>query len=133
MREQQRYQMVSLRPYDFLEKFVGEWDSGTYTIFNLAMIAKQGWNIMKKPHTLVAQIYKARYFPKSSLFDAQLGHNPSYAWRGIWKSCHILMNGYRWIVENGTKIKVMSEPWLREKDGAWIQSLIHHKFKVRIT
>ncbi|WJX92416.1 hypothetical protein P8452_74062 [Trifolium repens] len=25
------------------------------------MIAKQGWNIMTKPHTLVARIYKARW------------------------------------------------------------------------
>jgi hypothetical protein len=86
------------------------------------MIAKQGWNIMTKPHSLVAQIYKARYFPKSSLFDAQLGHNPSYAWRGIWKSRHILMNGCRWIVGNGTKIKVMNDPWLRDRDNAWVQS-----------
>jgi hypothetical protein len=45
--------------------------------FNLAMIAKQGWNIMTKPHSLVAKIYKARYFPNSSLFDSKLGHNPS--------------------------------------------------------
>jgi hypothetical protein len=54
--------------------------------FNLAMIAKQGWNIMTKPHSLVAKLYKARYFPNSSLFESKLGHNPSYAWRGIWKA-----------------------------------------------
>ncbi|KAK2425491.1 hypothetical protein QL285_035733 [Trifolium repens] len=29
--------------------------------FNLAMVAKQGWNIMTRPHTLVAKIYKARW------------------------------------------------------------------------
>ncbi|PNY14675.1 ribonuclease H [Trifolium pratense] len=29
--------------------------------FNLAMIAKQGWNIMTKPHTLLAKLYKARW------------------------------------------------------------------------
>jgi hypothetical protein len=52
-------------------------------LFNLAMIAKQGWNIATKPHTIVAKLYKARYFPNSSLFDSQLGHNPSYAWRGL--------------------------------------------------
>jgi hypothetical protein len=90
--------------------------------FNLAMIAKQGWNIMTKPNSLVAQIYKARYFPKSSLFDAPLGHNSSYAWRGIWKSRHILMNGCRWIVGNGADIKVMNDPWLRERNHAWMQS-----------
>jgi hypothetical protein len=80
--------------------------------FNLAMIAKQGWNIMTKPHTLVAKLYKARYFPNSSLFDSQLGHNPSYAWRGIWKARQILMNGCRWSIGDGTCIKVMKEPWL---------------------
>jgi hypothetical protein len=47
--------------------------------FNLAMIAKQGWNLLSKPHSLVAKIYKARYFPNSSLFDSKIGHNPSYA------------------------------------------------------
>jgi hypothetical protein len=65
-------------------------------IFNLAMIAKQGWNIMAKPYSLVAKIYKARYFPNSSLFDSKLGHNPSYVWRGIWKARQILMHGCRW-------------------------------------
>ncbi|GAU14523.1 hypothetical protein TSUD_250650 [Trifolium subterraneum] len=90
--------------------------------FNLAMIAKQGWNIMTKPHTLVAKLYKARYFPNSSLFESQIGHNPSYAWRGIWKARHVLMNGSRWSVGNGSNIKVMSEPWLRERGEAWIPS-----------
>jgi hypothetical protein len=42
--------------------------------FNLAMIAKQGWNIMTKPQTLVARLFKAMYFPNSSLFDSKIGH-----------------------------------------------------------
>jgi hypothetical protein len=90
--------------------------------FNMAMIAKQGWSIMTKPHTLVARLYKARYFPNSSLFDSKIGHNPSYAWRGIWKARCILMNGCRWRIGSGSSIKVMNEPWLRDVDGAWIPS-----------
>jgi ribonuclease HI len=90
--------------------------------FNLAMIAKQSWNIMTKPHTLVARLYKARYFPNSTLFDSNIGHNPSYAWRGIWKARQVLMNGCRWSIGNGKNIKVMSDPWLREKEGTWIPS-----------
>ncbi|MCI04730.1 putative ribonuclease H protein, partial [Trifolium medium] len=27
-----------------------------------------------------------------------------------------------WIIGNGANIKVMSDPWLREKDGVWVQS-----------
>ncbi|XP_045802382.1 uncharacterized protein LOC123895962 [Trifolium pratense] len=90
--------------------------------FNLAMIAKQAWNIMTKPHSLVARLYKARYFPNSSLLDSHIGHNPSYAWCGIRKSRHILMNGCRWIIGSGTNINVMKDPWLREKGGTWIHS-----------
>jgi hypothetical protein len=47
--------------------------------FNMAMVAKQGWNFITNPNTLVAKVYKARYFPNSSLFTSTLGHNPSYA------------------------------------------------------
>jgi hypothetical protein len=32
------------------------------------------------------------------------------------------MNGCRWIIGSGTNIKVMSDPWLREEDGAWLPS-----------
>jgi hypothetical protein len=90
--------------------------------FNLAMIAKQGWNFMTKPHSLVARIYKARYFPSSSLFEAKSGHNPSYAWRSIWKARQILMHGCRWRIGNGTSINIMGQPWLRDTNEAWIPS-----------
>jgi hypothetical protein len=78
---------------------------------------------MTKPHTLVAKLYKARYFPNSSFFGSKIGHNSSYTCRGIWKARQILMHGCRWcIIENGTSIKVMGEPWLRDKEGAWLPS-----------
>ncbi|PNX94194.1 cytochrome p450 [Trifolium pratense] len=32
------------------------------------------------------------------------------------------MNGCRWTVGNGSNIKVMSNPWLRGREGAWVQS-----------
>ncbi|MCI00237.1 RNA-directed DNA polymerase (Reverse transcriptase) [Trifolium medium] len=65
-------------------------------LFNMAMLAKQGWNFIAKPNTLVAKVYKARYFPNSSFLASHLGSNPSYAWRSIWKSRQVLTNGCRW-------------------------------------
>ncbi|EEF42777.1 conserved hypothetical protein [Ricinus communis] len=35
--------------------------------FNLALLAKQGWKFIVIPHTLVARIYKAKYFLKECL------------------------------------------------------------------
>jgi hypothetical protein len=78
--------------------------------------------MMTKPNSLVVRRYKARYFPNSSLFDSKIRHNPSYAWRCIWKARHILMHGCRWSIGSGTSIRVMDDPWLRGNDGAWIPS-----------
>jgi hypothetical protein len=33
-------------------------------------VAKQTWNIVQNPDSLVAKVIKARYFPRSSLFEA---------------------------------------------------------------
>jgi hypothetical protein len=70
----------------------------------------------------VAKLYKTRYFPNSSLFDSKIGHNPSYAWRCIWKARQILMLGCRWSIGSDANIRVMNDPWLRGNDGAWIPS-----------
>lgn len=41
--------------------------------FNLALLGKECRNLMNKPNSLVARIFKARYFANCSLFDAQRG------------------------------------------------------------
>ena len=46
--------------------------------FNQALLAKQCWRILSKPSSLVAMIFKAKYFPKGDFLDAYIGHNPSY-------------------------------------------------------
>ena len=52
--------------------------------FNLALLGKQGWKFVTNPTSMVSQIYQAWYYPHSLFFKANLGSNPSYAWRSIW-------------------------------------------------
>ncbi|XP_019199079.1 PREDICTED: uncharacterized protein LOC109192832 [Ipomoea nil] len=40
--------------------------------FNLAMLGKQGWRFLNNPQSLVAKVYKARYYPNSDFLNAPL-------------------------------------------------------------
>ena len=37
--------------------------------FNLALLAKQGWRILKSPNSLLHSVFKAKYFAKASFMD----------------------------------------------------------------
>lgn len=46
--------------------------------FNKALLGKQGWRLLHGEHTLLGNIFKARYFPKCKFMDAPLGFSTSY-------------------------------------------------------
>ncbi|XP_073138506.1 uncharacterized mitochondrial protein AtMg00310-like [Henckelia pumila] len=51
--------------------------------FNLAMLGKQGCKLLNDPNATICRIYKAKYYPRGDFLNANLGHNPSFAWRSI--------------------------------------------------
>ncbi|KAI5400556.1 hypothetical protein KIW84_065444 [Lathyrus oleraceus] len=81
--------------------------------FNMDMVTKQGFHMMTKPKMLVSKVFKARYYPRSSFLEVSLGNNPSFVWRTLWRSRKFLTLGCRWSIGDVSRIKVMSEPWLR--------------------
>ncbi|GAU20068.1 hypothetical protein TSUD_381600 [Trifolium subterraneum] len=80
--------------------------------FNLAMLGKQGWKLITNSSSLLTRILKAKYFPRSSFLDANIGHNPSYTWRSIQSTIHLLTLGYRWKIGDGSNINVWTDPWI---------------------
>jgi hypothetical protein len=52
-------------------------------LFNLALLARQGWRMMMNPDSLSAKVLKAVYFPCTTLLNANLGPAPSQIWRAI--------------------------------------------------
>jgi hypothetical protein len=81
-------------------------------LFNLAMLAKQGWRLIQNPETLVAKIMRVKYYPNGNFIEADIGRNPSFAWHSIWNSKKLLLKGIIWRVGDGAKIKIWEDPWL---------------------
>ena len=77
--------------------------------FNLAMLAKQGWQILTNPDFLVAQVYRARHFPCDDILNSKKGCSPSYAWWSIHNSLKVIQKGTRWGVGNGRKIHIWED------------------------
>ncbi|CAN1761141.1 Uncharacterized mitochondrial protein AtMg00310 [Linum perenne] len=80
--------------------------------FNHALLAKQTWRLIRNPDLLLAQIYKAKYFPNSTLMQAGKGSNPSWGWRGILKGREIIKVGHRWQVGDGISINPFLDHWV---------------------
>ncbi|KAM6569414.1 hypothetical protein CsatB_017399 [Cannabis sativa] len=90
--------------------------------FNVAMLAKQGWRLLTRPNSLVAKVFKARYYSNGSFFTAKLGSNPSYVWRSVLEAQDLIRQGTRWCIFNGEKINVLQEPWLPSEDDPFVHS-----------
>jgi len=54
------------------QKAKEEWVSGTYNLFNLAMLAKQVWRLLTNPDSLCARVLRARYYPNGELLKAKM-------------------------------------------------------------
>ena len=75
-------------------------------IFNLALLAKQCWNMLFNPTSLMSRLLKDRYFSRRDFLHANLGLNPSFIWCSIWSVKYILELGCRWRVHSGEDVKV---------------------------
>ena len=72
--------------------------------FNLALWAKQGWQLQTCHNSLLYRVLKTKYFPTCDFLHAALGNNPSYTWRSILLAQFIVKQGVRWRVGNGLDI-----------------------------
>ncbi|KAL0431961.1 UNVERIFIED_CONTAM: putative mitochondrial protein [Sesamum radiatum] len=80
--------------------------------FNLALLAKQLWRILTRPDSLVSKVLKAKYFPRSHLFDASVGVSPSFTWRSLMAAKELFRAGCRWRVGIGRSVLIWQDPWL---------------------
>jgi hypothetical protein len=75
-------------------------------VFNLALLAKQGWRLIQDPNSLLGTISRDKYYPGKTFQLAALGHNPSFAWCSILKARPTLENSLVWRIGNGKKTRI---------------------------
>lgn len=81
--------------------------------FNLALLGKQCWTLLKTPDALVSRLLKARYYPNCSLLQAERKGGASFTWSGIWEAKENMKTGLRWVVGDGWSINIYNDRWLR--------------------
>ena len=85
------------------------------------MLAKQMWRLLKDQSSLFYRVFKAKFFPKGSIFEA-LAATSSYAWQNILKSRKVILMGMRWRMGDGKSIDIYRDNWLPGKGFARIVS-----------
>jgi hypothetical protein len=82
---------------------LGFWD---IYAFNMAMLAKQGWQILQNPKSLCARILKAKYFPTTSILMARPKTGTSYTWCNILCGIELLNKGIIGRVVSGDNLNI---------------------------
>lgn len=80
--------------------------------FNQALLAKQAWRLLNEPNSLIARLYKGRYFANKEFLDCRKGYRPSYAWRSILFGKELLCRGLIRSIGDGKDTYVWANKWI---------------------
>ncbi|CAL5402705.1 unnamed protein product [Camellia sinensis] len=83
-----------------------------FKAFNQALLAKQGWRLLKNPNSFWARVYKGLYFPNSNFLQASRGKRTSWAWSSLLKGRALLQTGLRWQIQNGNLAHFWEDKWV---------------------
>ena len=93
--------------------------------FNLAMLAKQGWRLLKNHESLMFKCFKARYFPRCNFLHPKDSPNNSFVWKSMVAALPILKSGCCWRVGNGESIEATKDKWIPNYSSNKILHLVH--------
>ncbi|KAL5794381.1 hypothetical protein ACOSP7_002975 [Xanthoceras sorbifolium] len=98
--------------YLCLNKLNGGLSFRDLSLFNQALLAKQGWKIFSNPSALVSRVLKGLYFPSCGFLQARLIGSFSAMWRGILWGRNLLEKGLRWRVGVGSSVSMYHNKWI---------------------
>ncbi|KAH1083260.1 hypothetical protein J1N35_023021 [Gossypium stocksii] len=82
------------------------------SLFNIALLAKQGWRLLRFPNSLLACTLTAKYYKDSNFFKSRLGNLSSFTWQSIWTAKSLLLKGLDWRIEDGQQVSILDDAWV---------------------
>ncbi|XP_074362772.1 putative mitochondrial protein AtMg00310, partial [Apium graveolens] len=90
--------------------------------FNIAMLGKQCWRLLTNHESLVAQVYKGKYYANGDFLNVDLGSSPSFILRSICEVGKVMSAWSSWRIGNGMDIRILNHPWLHDQRNPYIES-----------
>ncbi|XP_026451285.1 uncharacterized protein LOC113351535 [Papaver somniferum] len=85
--------------------------------FNLAMLAKVAWRLIKEPNALWVKSMRSKYFRNKSPFKTKISSNNSWTWKCIKKGLDLVQQYSMWEVVNGQEINIWDDKWIPGLDS----------------
>nr|XP_023920446.1 uncharacterized protein LOC112031976 [Quercus suber] len=101
------------------EKFIGQ--NGR---FYANQRVKGVWRLIHNKESLFYRVFKGKYFPNCSIFEAN-SSSGSFTWKSIMWSREVIEKGSFWGIGNGKSVQIYKDSWLPSPDGR-ISSPVSH-------
>ena len=88
------------------------------------MLAKQVWRLIHDNESLFYRVFKAKYFPNNSNFEAKPSTD-SLAWKSILWSRDLIEKGSIWRISSGKSVWIYKDAWLPSPEGRINSSVSH--------
>ncbi|XP_028095770.1 uncharacterized protein LOC114293006 [Camellia sinensis] len=95
-----------------LPKFQGGLGFRDFQAFNSALLARQGWRLVKYPNSFCARILKGIYFPHTDFMHASKGRRPSWGWASLLQGRQLLQQGIRWQINSSSPALFWEDCWI---------------------
>ena len=90
-------------------KIVGGMGFRDLALYNDSLLAKQAWLLLHNKTSLFYKVFKACFFPNSTIMEAANSRMGSYAWKSILRGRDIIQRGARWRVGNEENINIWQQ------------------------
>lgn len=90
--------------------------------FNDVLLAKQTWQLLHDKSSLFYRVFKAKYFPNSSVIEATNLSSSSYAWKSVLRGREVIKRGAIWRIGVGKSAAIWGKRWLLNKHAPKILS-----------